>query len=468
MVKNKLNKKLVYPLLSFALSMLSIANVNADNSVPAPHQKAKVYKDYQQAEINKKYLHAVDLDSFLKYKPSPHPISSRVQLMRKVKTNNGWQNRPHKGTDFASPVGTQLRAVADGVVIFNKINGGGRSQGFGLYTGIEHPGGYRTLYAHLDKFMLNPGEKVKAGDVVGVSGATGNISGPHLHFELTYNGFTVDAFPKDGVPPDYGDGLPRIDYGYPVDSDGRQFISNVPMPIINPITAFDCDSLEVANYMSQLNYSNPKGMTNVPTVVEIEPAILKSKEIEYGAEANECLTIFNDGSFEDGIEKAKDLWNKMQDFISNPVAGLTDAAKQAADRAKETFEAAQKQYQKGICKRMNSAAKKTGDMLGHELATFVASGSNSGGSYISGKSFENISLNNIEILAQKELGITREDLVANHFTYLIAQNLMSKGSKDVSSVLKLNSKNYSEYLERFGIDFIDGKISDLEDIVFGS
>ena len=471
MIKNKLNLRLaIMAALSLTITISGFASANGGagaTSTPDPTKqtrKTRVYKDFEQSTISERYVHSMDLSKIMVVRPAPQVITSNVKLMRMLNTNNGYQNRPHKGTDFGSPVGTQIKAVSDGLVIFNKYN----ASGFGYYTGVEHPGGFRTLYAHLSSFTKDPGETVKAGEVIGISGKTGNITGPHLHFEVTYNNFTIDPFPKDGDVLDYGDGLPRLDYGYPTDDTGRTVRTNIPMPIIKPITTFDCSSIEVSNYMSQLNYSNPKGMSNIPSVIEIEPAILKSKEIEYGKEANECLTIFNDGSFQDGIDSAKGLWDKMNGLFSDPVGTLTKAGQMAADRAKEMYTTVEKEYKKGICRRLNSEGLKQMDKIDHAVSTYVAGGSNAGGGYVSQHDFKKeINMDNIKILAGEDGNVTREDLVANHFTYLVVQNMMGKGSKDVNSILQMDSKNYSRYLERFGIKFIEGKFDDLEDIIFG-
>ena len=89
------------------------------------------------------------------------------------------------GIDIKAPVGTPIRAAADGTVIFV---GGAACCSYGLYVEVAHGGGFTTLYAHLRNFAVKHGDEVEAGAVLGQAGLTGRTTGPHLHFELKVNG----------------------------------------------------------------------------------------------------------------------------------------------------------------------------------------------------------------------------------------------------------------------------------------
>ena len=89
------------------------------------------------------------------------------------------------GIDISAPVGTPIRAAADGTVIFV---GGYACCSYGLYVQVSHGGGFTTLYAHLRNFAVKHGDEVEAGTVLGHAGLTGRTTGPHLHFELKVNG----------------------------------------------------------------------------------------------------------------------------------------------------------------------------------------------------------------------------------------------------------------------------------------
>ncbi|MER0048381.1 murein DD-endopeptidase MepM [Pectobacterium odoriferum] len=89
---------------------------------------------------------------------------------------------PHKGVDFAMPVGSPVLAVGDGEVVIAK-----RSGAAGNYVAIRHGRQYTTRYMHMHRILVKPGQKVKRGDRIGLSGNTGRSTGPHLHYELWIN-----------------------------------------------------------------------------------------------------------------------------------------------------------------------------------------------------------------------------------------------------------------------------------------
>lgn len=98
----------------------------------------------------------------------------------------GSWSRYHTGQDLPAPVGTPIRAAADGVVVAS--NGGGWA---GTHAVIRHGDGSATLYAHMSTMTVHQGQLIKAGDVVGAVGMTGRTFGPHLHFEHYPNAATV-------------------------------------------------------------------------------------------------------------------------------------------------------------------------------------------------------------------------------------------------------------------------------------
>lgn len=97
--------------------------------------------------------------------------------------------RAHKGVDYGAPVGTRVRAVADGVVDF-----AGRQGGYGNLLVIRHNGAQSTAYGHLNGFApgVRKGSRVNQGEVIGYVGQTGLASGPHLHYEFRVNGQQVN------------------------------------------------------------------------------------------------------------------------------------------------------------------------------------------------------------------------------------------------------------------------------------
>lgn len=119
----------------------------------------------------------------------------RIHPIYKVK-------RMHTGIDFSAPRGTPIYATGDGVVKIVESNFGG----YGKEVQIDHGFGYITLYAHLDKFNVRPGQKIKRGECIGYVGSTGSSTAPHLHYEVIHNGAKVNPvhfFFNDLNPAEY-------------------------------------------------------------------------------------------------------------------------------------------------------------------------------------------------------------------------------------------------------------------------
>lgn len=98
------------------------------------------------------------------------------------------RRKMHAGVDFAGPKGTPIYATADGVIKFTK----NRWTGYGKQVEINHGFGYVTKYAHMQKYIVKKGQKVKRGELIGYLGNSGSSTGPHLHYEVIYNGKKVN------------------------------------------------------------------------------------------------------------------------------------------------------------------------------------------------------------------------------------------------------------------------------------
>ncbi|MGB0896432.1 MAG: peptidoglycan DD-metalloendopeptidase family protein [Flavobacteriaceae bacterium] len=123
---------------------------------------------------------------FLKAPVKFSRISSRYNLKRRIKYY-GNKVRPHRGTDFAAPIGTPILATASGTVIESTRRGGN-----GKYVKIRHNSTYSTQYLHMRNQAVKKGQVVKQGDVIGYIGMTGNTGGPHVCYRFWKNGRQVD------------------------------------------------------------------------------------------------------------------------------------------------------------------------------------------------------------------------------------------------------------------------------------
>jgi murein DD-endopeptidase MepM/ murein hydrolase activator NlpD len=102
----------------------------------------------------------------------------------------------HRGVDLDVPSGTPVRAMAEARVRF-----AGVMRGFGNVVWLDHGGAILTVYAHLSTIQAREGETVRGGQVIGLSGATGDVTTPHLHFEVWRWGREVDPVPLLGGRP---------------------------------------------------------------------------------------------------------------------------------------------------------------------------------------------------------------------------------------------------------------------------
>ncbi len=94
----------------------------------------------------------------------------------------------HTGIDLSAPTGTPVYATGDGVV----LRADASSRGYGNHIRVNHGYGYSTLYAHLSKMLVSPGQAVKRGDLIGLVGSTGLSTSSHLHYEVRINNEPVD------------------------------------------------------------------------------------------------------------------------------------------------------------------------------------------------------------------------------------------------------------------------------------
>ncbi|MGY3572566.1 peptidoglycan DD-metalloendopeptidase family protein [Vibrio paucivorans] len=107
-----------------------------------------------------------------------HPVTGRIA--------------PHNGTDFATPVGAYIYSTGDGRVTAIRNH-----PYAGKYLVIQHNSVYTTRYLHLDSFLVKKGQEVKRGQKIAISGATGRLTGPHLHFEVLVRNRPVDPMKVD-------------------------------------------------------------------------------------------------------------------------------------------------------------------------------------------------------------------------------------------------------------------------------
>jgi murein DD-endopeptidase MepM/ murein hydrolase activator NlpD len=123
--------------------------------------------------------------------PSGYPVSTSYigsGFGERVDPING-QAENHLGLDFDAEVGSDIKAVAAGVIVY-----AGDRPGYGHIVELDHGNGYMTRYAHNSANLVQAGERVKFGQVIAKVGSTGRSTGPHCHFEVWLNGRPVNPY----------------------------------------------------------------------------------------------------------------------------------------------------------------------------------------------------------------------------------------------------------------------------------
>ncbi|KPM31141.1 peptidase M23 [Croceitalea dokdonensis DOKDO 023] len=145
-------------------------------------QKQMVIQSKSLDEIAKL---AEEKEKLLAAIPAIQPV--RNEDLKRMASGYGWRTDPftkarkkHWGMDFTAPRGTPIFATGDGEVTRADNN----SSGYGKHIRIDHGYGYMSLYAHLSKYNVTKGQKVKRGDLIGFVGNTGRSEAPHLHYEV--------------------------------------------------------------------------------------------------------------------------------------------------------------------------------------------------------------------------------------------------------------------------------------------
>jgi murein DD-endopeptidase MepM/ murein hydrolase activator NlpD len=144
--------------------------------------------------LNLRRMASIAHERLLAAIPSLNPVGGGIAA------TFGWRTNPwpefHKGLDLEANYGTPVHATAAGVVASAAWDGG-----FGLKVDIDHGNGYHTWYAHLSRAEVSAGQRVTKGQLIALSGSSGESTGPHLHYQLMYQGQPIDPMPfLSGVP----------------------------------------------------------------------------------------------------------------------------------------------------------------------------------------------------------------------------------------------------------------------------
>lgn len=141
-----------------------------------------------ESALNQIDQHRLDQASLFRSTPSIIPTKGWITSHFGIRKSpyNG-EIKMHEGIDVGAPKGTPIVSPADGIVVDR-----GSKTGYGKLVKIDHGYGIETVYAHAKKILVKRGDKVKRGDPVALVGDTGHATGPHLHYEVRFEGISVN------------------------------------------------------------------------------------------------------------------------------------------------------------------------------------------------------------------------------------------------------------------------------------
>ncbi len=139
---------------------------------------SKIYRDYpKQWQIN--------------IRPSLWPVQGQLMSSFGGRTDPfSGEGAIHTGVDLQAPMGTPVHVAADGIVVFAEWSGG-----YGKLIRVDHGNGLQTYYGHLSRVEVVTGQEVRRGDIIAMSGASGRVTSPHLHYEVRMGGTPVNPYP---------------------------------------------------------------------------------------------------------------------------------------------------------------------------------------------------------------------------------------------------------------------------------
>jgi len=157
---------------------------------PSFHESLEEYNFLQSATLSPMYR-TYPRQWLTNVRPSIWPVDGRLMSPFGARTDPfSGEGAMHTGVDLEAHYGTPVRATADGIVAHAEWGGS-----YGKVVVLDHGSGLQSLYAHLSRFEVVPGQEIRRGDILGLSGGTGRVTSPHLHYEVRMHGTPVNPYP---------------------------------------------------------------------------------------------------------------------------------------------------------------------------------------------------------------------------------------------------------------------------------
>lgn len=229
--------------------------------------------------------------------------------------------------------------------------------------------------------------------------------------------------------------------------------------------SLECSEEEVNAYLDQSGFKKGKGFNTIPTTEEFIKAEIEKKKIEDGENADDCLTIFDEGI---DMSSAKDKLQGIMDIINDPMGGLSSAGQKAKDRMLEIYNTTEEQINKGICDRLSTdkVAGAAGDQIGkiykEETKDTVLYGTkvNPEEIFVNGGGFGG-GING------GGSTVDPSDVFGKNFTYQIIKNQIGKNSSSIARILDIGNPNQAGVIGDAVGDILDSNLDIIEDSIFG-
>jgi murein DD-endopeptidase MepM/ murein hydrolase activator NlpD len=165
------------------------ARASAEPLTPSVEESIEEYNFLKSANFSRIY-HRFPYQWQLHSRPSLWPVNGTLSSSFGGRTDPfSGEGAFHTGIDLATPSRTPVHVTADGVVVSAGWDGA-----YGKRVVVDHGNGLETYYAHLSQWLVVPGQEVRIGEVIGLSGATGRATSPHVHYEVRLAGTPVNPY----------------------------------------------------------------------------------------------------------------------------------------------------------------------------------------------------------------------------------------------------------------------------------
>jgi hypothetical protein len=226
--------------------------------------------------------------------------------------------------------------------------------------------------------------------------------------------------------------------------------------------SLDCSETEINSYMDQSGFKKKKAFNTLPNTEEFIKAEIAKKKVENGEDADDCVTIFDEGV---DTTKSGELLGTISEIMNDPMGGLSKAGTMATDRMKDLYEQTHAQLKKGLCERLTTESV-TGS-IGDQVDQVYKAGTKD-------TVLQGAKVNTSDIFTNGGGigggGATADpsEAIGKNFTYQILKNQLGKNASSIARMLDITNPNQADVVGDVTGDILDDNLDTLEDSIFGN